>query len=189
MLYKKETRVMGIDDAHFEKFGKQKECLVIGTIYRGGSFMDGVLSTKVSVDGNDATQNISQMILSYKGRRQLQAVFLNGIAVGGFNVVDIFALTNLIKLPIIIIVRKNPDIQKVVGALIKLKKYKEVEIIKKLGAPHKLEKIYMQCVGMTITDAKMLITLTTTHSYIPEPIRIAHLIGQGIILGQSRGNA
>ncbi len=189
MMLKRETRVLGIDDAHFEKFDKQKECLVVGAIFRGGSFMDGVLSTKITVDGDDATQKISEMILTYKGRRQLHAVFLNGIAVGGFNVIDIHVLHKVTKIPIIVIVRRNPDLKRVIAALTKLHKSKEAKIIEKIGAPHKINNVYMQYAGTTRETAERLIALTTTHSHIPEPLRIAHLIGQGIILGQSKGRA
>ena len=45
---KKEIRVLGIDDAPFEF--DQKEVLVIGTFFRGGQSLDGVLSTYVQKD-------------------------------------------------------------------------------------------------------------------------------------------
>ena len=43
-MVKKEIRVIGIDDSPFKKFSRQK-ILVIGTIFRGGNWLDGVLST------------------------------------------------------------------------------------------------------------------------------------------------
>ena len=45
-MIKKEIRVLGIDDAPFNKF-KDKQVLVIAAFYRGGHFLDGVLSTKI----------------------------------------------------------------------------------------------------------------------------------------------
>ena len=60
-MLKKEIRVIGIDDAPFEKFGKGK-VLVVGAVFRGGSWLDGILSTKVNIDGNNATKNITEMI-------------------------------------------------------------------------------------------------------------------------------
>ena len=189
MAFKKETRVLGIDDAHFERHGKLRECLVVGVIYRGGSFMDGVLSTTIDVDGDNATQNIAAMINGYAGKRQLHAVFLNGIAVGGFNVVDIHELHEKIKLPVIAIVRRKPDLDAVLAALTKLKKTKEIGMLERIGEPLRVGNIYMQCAGIAQRDAIELIALTATRSNIPEPIRIAHLIGQGIVLGKSKGRA
>ena len=54
-------RVIGIDDAPFNKF-KSGKVLVVGTVFRGGLFLDGVLSTKVSIDGNNSTKKIIEMI-------------------------------------------------------------------------------------------------------------------------------
>ena len=57
---KKEIRVIGIDDAPFNK-EKDREVLVIGTFFRGGSFMDGLVSCKVALDGSDSTDKIIKM--------------------------------------------------------------------------------------------------------------------------------
>ena len=45
---KKEIRVIGIDDSPFNKFVKGKQTLVIATIFRGGSWLDGILSRGVN---------------------------------------------------------------------------------------------------------------------------------------------
>ena len=49
---KKEIRVIGIDDAP-HKFKGKGNVILIGTVFRGGSSLDGVLSTKASIDGNN----------------------------------------------------------------------------------------------------------------------------------------
>ena len=54
-MFKKEIRVIGIDDAPFRKFSKGK-VFVIGTVFRGGTLLDGILSTKVNVDGSNSTK-------------------------------------------------------------------------------------------------------------------------------------
>ena len=79
-MLKKEIRVIGIDDSPFNKFKKGK-VLVVGTVFRGGLFLDGVLSTKVNIDGNDSTKKITEMINKCKFKPQLQCIFLDGIAV------------------------------------------------------------------------------------------------------------
>ncbi len=48
-----------------------------------------VLKNQVSVDGDDATFICKQMIENTRHRKQLKAMLLDGIALGGFNVVDI----------------------------------------------------------------------------------------------------
>jgi endonuclease V-like protein UPF0215 family len=54
------------------------------------------------------------------------------------------------------------------------------------GIPHRL---WIQRVGLTIDLARRVITSTTLHGHVPEPLRIAHLIAGGIAEGRSRGRA
>jgi len=123
-MIKKEMRVIGIDDAPFDKFKKGK-VLVVGAVFRGGSFLDGILSTKVDVDGNDATKKIVDMINNSKFKLQLQCIFLDGIAVGGFNVIDVKELNKKTKIPVIIIIRRKPNIENIKKTLIRINKIHE----------------------------------------------------------------
>ena len=84
MRMKPEIRVLGLDDAPFER--DDEEVLVVGTIFRGSNFMDGLLSTEVAVDGDDATGKIIKMVNSSRHKPQLKVIMTDGIAFGGFNV-------------------------------------------------------------------------------------------------------
>ncbi|MFH7882614.1 MAG: DUF99 family protein, partial [Candidatus Aenigmatarchaeota archaeon] len=53
-MIKSEIRVLGFDDSAFEK-NSESLVPVIGVVFRGGKFLDGVLKTEVKVDGLDAT--------------------------------------------------------------------------------------------------------------------------------------
>jgi len=187
-MLKKEIRVIGIDDAPFNKFKKGK-VLVVGTIFRGGSFLDGIVSTKIDVDGNDSTKNIIKMINKCKFKPQLQCIFLDGIAVGGFNVIDVKELNKKTKLPVIVIIRKKPNIEKIKKTLIKINKKSKIRLIEKAGSVIPVNKIFIQITGLSIEKARDILKITCTRSLIPEPIRIAHLIASGITLGESRGKA
>lgn len=187
-MLKREIRVIGIDDAPFEKV-KGKEVLVIGALYRGGHFIDGVLSTKAKVDGTDSTDKIAEMINKSKFKQQIRAIFLNGIAVGGFNVIDIEELHSKTKIPVIVVIRDFPDFKKIYSALDNLKMKQQKKIIESLPEPTKVGKIYIQYTGLTLDKAKDMLRITCTHSFIPEPIRVAHLIGAGIVKGESKGRA
>ena len=61
-LVKPEIRVLGIDDGQFVPHSKS-QVLIVGVVFRGGYWLDGVMSTQMTNDGLDATQNISKMIL------------------------------------------------------------------------------------------------------------------------------
>jgi len=183
------VRVLGIDDGPHDKFSqKGKQTIVVGVVTRGNDMVDGVLSTKVIIDGNNATSRISSMINSSKHfKSQLKAVFLDGIAFGGFNVVDIQALSEEITLPVITIMRTYPRFEKIKKALININKKNKIKFIEKAGQPIKLGKIWFQCSGCNEKTAKEIITISTKNSYIPECLRLAHIIATGVVRGESSG--
>ncbi len=185
---KKEIRVLGIDDSPFDKF-KDEKVLVVGTFFRGGLVLDGVLSTHVEVDGFDSTDKLVEMINSSKFKSQLQCVLLDGIALGGFNVVNVERLHQEIGVPVVVVVRRKPDIQTIEVTLEKIGHSEKIPLIRKAGEPVAVGSIFIQQVGLDLDAAAEVIRLTTTNGMIPEPIRQAHLIASGVVDGESRGRA
>ena len=187
-MFKKEIRVIGIDDSPFNKF-KDSKVLVVGVVMRGGLFVDGILSAKVAVDGSDSTKKIIEMINKCKFKPQLQCIFLDGIAVAGFNVIDVQELSKKTNLPVIIIIRKRPDIENIKKTLIKIKKQQKIKLIEKAGNIFQVDDIFVQLTGIDLEHAEKILKVVCTRSLIPEPIRLAHLIAQGVVFGESRGRA
>ena len=187
-MLKKEIRVIGIDDSPFDKFKKGK-VLVVGTVFRGGLYLDGILSTKVIIDGNDATTKIIEMINKCKFKPQLQCIFLDGIAVGGFNVIDIKDISRKNNIPVIVIIRRKPNIEKIKSTLIRIKKQDKIELIEKAGSVVQVGEIFIQFTGLSIERAKEMLKIVCTRSLIPEPIRQLHLLASGITSGESSGKA
>lgn len=185
---KQEIRVLGIDDSPFQKGSKEKS-LVIGSVFRGGDWMEGIMSCEVDIDGDDATAQIAKMINRSRFKKQLQCIFLDGIAVAGFNVIDIKELYKKTKLPVVVVMRKPPNMTSIRKALTIINKQDKLSLILKAGAIKKVNKLYVQHVGITLVDLKQLLTLTCTRSHIPEPIRVSHIITAGIKKGESKGNA
>ena len=192
MQIKKQIRVLGIDDASFDKF-KDKNVLVVGVVFRGGDFLDGILSTNIKIDGKDSTNKLIKMINSSRHKGQLQYIMLNGIALGGFNVIDINKLYKKTKFPVVVVIRNYPDLLKINKALTKLKKEDAILLLKKAGKIYKAKvknkNIFIQISGLSLEKAKQIIKLTASRALIPEPIRVAHLIATGIKNGESRGRA
>ena len=188
---KKELRILGIDDSPFNKF-KDKSVLVVGTVFRGGNYLDGLLSCHVKIDGNDSTKKLSQL----KHLGQLQCVMIDGIALAGFNVIDIHKLNKTTKLPVIVVIRRMPNFKNIENALKKASKKtaaKKLTLMREAGSVYKVKiknkNIYFQTAGFSEKKAADIIKISATHAIIPEPIRIAHIIASGIILGESRGRA
>ncbi len=185
---KREIRVIGIDDSPFDK-RKKIPVLVVGTVFRGGCWIDGVVSTQVEQDGDDATEKIADMIMESKFSSQIRVILLNGITVAGFNIVDINELARRTKKAVIVVVRDMPDIESVFTALRKMKQEYKIEIIKQFPSLQKIDHIHIQHIGYTLEQAKELLKIVCTRAYVPEPLRVAHLIAAGIVKGESRGRA
>lgn len=192
---KSEIRVIGIDDGPFEPHKKGK-VLLVGAVFRGGHWLDGVLSTYAEVDGNDATERVIEMVNRSRHKGQLRVVMTGGMTFGGFNVIDIEEIFNKTGLPVIAISRKRPDIVKIKKALKHLPDWREkLSILRKAGKIYPVRtrqretKIFMQVAGIRRSDAEKIVKITSTRSLIPEPLRVAHLIATGVIKGESTRGA
>ena len=62
-------------------------------------------------------------------------------------------------------------------------------IIKVSWRKTKGKNLFMQVAGVSPTAAAKIVRISATHSLIPEPIRIAHIIASGIKNGESHGRA
>lgn len=191
-MFKPEIRILGFDDSSFIR--SDKSVPVIGVIYRGGNFLDGIVKTDVAVDGMDATVNLAKLINSTRHKQQLKVLMLDGITLGGFNLIDIKQLNKKTNLPVIVVNRKHPNLKDVQKALRNFKDYKERwKVVVRAGKIRNCslknsKKVYYQAVGLANEDAEDVIRLSCTHSDIPEALRVAHLVATGI-RGESRGRA
>ena len=123
-MIKSEIRVLGVDDGKFVPH-TAGEAIVVGVVFRGGCWLDGVMHTRIAIDGFDATEQIASMINSSSHCKQLRLIMLNGITFAGFNVVDIKRLNLATKLPVIALTRDKPDLDGIRKALNNLPKSEE----------------------------------------------------------------
>jgi endonuclease V-like protein UPF0215 family len=185
-VIKPEIRVLGVDDGVFTPH-VESIVPVVGVVFRGGYWLDGVMHTEILVDGFDATERISNMITSSPHYEQLRVIMLNGITFAGFNVVDIKALNAMTGLPVIAVTREKPDLPLIRKALEHLPRSEErwkavlnAGEISEVSTRKEDEKIYLHAAGVSLVDAEKIVRLTSTRSNIPEALRVAHLIASGI---------
>jgi len=183
---KPEIRVLGVDDGVF--IPRSKGIVdVVGIVFRGGYWLDGVMRTEIEVDGLDATEKIASMIIESSHYKQLRIIMLSGITFAGFNVVDIKELYSKTALPVIALTRDLPKMDEIKQALenlpVKEKRWKAIlnageifEVQTREGE----EPIYMQIAGIEREDAEKIVKITSTRSNIPEPLRVAHIIASGL---------
>ncbi|MCW4000410.1 MAG: DUF99 family protein [Candidatus Bathyarchaeota archaeon] len=181
---KPEIRVLGVDDGKFTPH-TEGQVLVVGVVFRGGCSIEGVMHTKIALDGLDATEKIAEMIKASPHRRQLRLVMLSGVTFAGFNVVDIQKLHADVGLPVVAVTQNKPDLDDIHRALSHLPNSEERwRIIQAAGEVHAVRnrgaKLYVGLAGLTLTDAQVLLELTSKRGGYPEPLRVAHLIASGI---------
>lgn len=189
---KREIRILGVDDSPFPVHTTQP-VMVIGTVFRAGEWLDGVLRTYIQGDGRDATTKIINMVNSTRHKDQLGVIMLDGVTFGGFNVINIRKIFQATEIPVIVIMRKYPNFEKIQRALKRFDDWEERwNDILDAGEIYEIENqenIYIQINGINLKNAEEIIKLSTTRSAIPEPVRVAHLIAAGVVTGESKGNA
>jgi endonuclease V-like protein UPF0215 family len=185
-VIKPEIRVLGVDDGVFIPHA-ESPVPVVGVVFRGGYWLDGVMHTEIFVDGFDATEKISNMVTSSRHYKQSRVIMLNGITFAGFNMVDIQALNAATGLPVIAVTREKPDLPLIHKALKHLPRSGErwkailnAGEISEVSTRREDEKIYLHAAGISMLDAEKIVRLTSTRSNIPEALRVAHLIASGI---------
>src|SRR5262244_3799689 len=93
------TNVVGFDDGPFDRARPGARVLLVGAVC-ARTRLDGVISGKVRKDGTDATARVAELVRGSQFDGHVRAVLLNGIAFGGFNVVDIHALAETLDRPV-----------------------------------------------------------------------------------------
>jgi endonuclease V-like protein UPF0215 family len=199
------VNVIGFDDGPVIE--PRADVILVGAVC-ARTRLDGVVSGRVRRDGSNATSRMIELVRASQFRTSVRAVLLQGIAVAGFNVVDVHALSGALGVPVLVVVRKPPDLASVRRALFArvpgaARKWALIERAgtgEPLGVSHRAarraaasglrdgaQRIWIQRVGLSVEEARELVAATTLHGHIPEPLRLAHLIAGGITTGASRG--
>jgi endonuclease V-like protein UPF0215 family len=183
------SNTIGIDDAPFER-AHRGDVGIVGAVFTR-TRLDGMVRSKVRRDGRNAAQQIGSMIEDSPFARHIQAVLVQGIALAGFNVVDIHSLSARLERPVLVVARKHPDMnairraltQRVPGGRTKL------ALIERAGPMESVEGVWVQRAGLSIGQAGQCIRDLATHGHLPEPLRVAHLLAGGLATGTSHGRA
>ncbi len=181
-MVKQFIRALGIDDTPFQ-LREDQYTNIVGVVYRGNLILEDVLTTIIEVDGLDSTSKIVEMVEGSKLSSQLRVIFLSGVTFGGFNTVNIKELYQLLKIPVIVILEKKPDYERIKAGACRTKNYEKIiTYIKEAGDITPVQtvkgRIYIQISGLNLSEALNLISLFQASSKIPEPLRVAQLIAK-----------
>lgn len=189
---KPEIRILGIDDCPFNPHRRGK-VMLLGVVFRGGLCLDGVMRTEVEVDGRDSADKIVAMVRSSPHYKQLRVIMIDSITVAGFNIVDLQKLRQETRLPVIAITREKPNDEDVKAALKNLPDWEDRwRMIEEAGDLTEIRvrrtKLYAHIVGISFEDAAEIVRVSSTRANFPEPLRVAHLLAQGLCIGPTNNN-
>lgn len=178
---KRGIRILGVDDSPFDK-KKTKRVLIVGVVWRD-KLVEGVLSTRVKKDGSDSTEQLIKVIEHSRFKEGLRAILINSLTLAGFNIIDIKTLSEKLRVPVITVVRRKPDLAKVRKALSHLQNGDEKwALIQKAGGHASIKGFHVQFAGASRETVEEILSISGI-----EPVRLAHIIGSGIVRGESSG--
>jgi endonuclease V-like protein UPF0215 family len=183
------SNVVGFDDGPFDRGRRAASVLLVGAVC-ARTRLDGVLSGRVRHDGWNAAARMAELVRRSPFDGHVRAVLLGGIAVAGFNVVDIHALAEALERPVLVVARRPPRLDKIRSALGHLPGgERRWALIERAGPMERVGEVMVQRAGLSVAEARQLLAATTLHGKLPEPLRLAHLIAGGLTTGVSRGRA
>jgi uncharacterized protein len=185
-----ETRrphILGVDDAPFDK-AQERPVAIIGVVMEGPDRIESIALGEFPVDGEGATDYLVGWIGGLRARPTLQAVILGGITVAGLGIVDVTALAERLALPVLVVTRRDPARSELAAALRAAGLAGRLPLLDRSPQAFGLgDGLYLAHAGASRVDAERLVRGSLAKSRLPEPLRVAHLVGQAIVLGETRG--
>lgn len=177
---------VGFDDATFKLKTNVKTTRLIGVTCQGTRLVN-VRSREIQIDGNDATNKLIELVKMTE--KHVQYILTDTITFGGFNIVDIQKIYEETGKPLIAVTEREVDLDSVINALKKkypLNYQEKLRYITNAGNLYETDvrtaggnsKVYYHVIGIEIEEAELLLKKICVDSKMPEPVRMAHLIGK-----------
>ncbi len=185
---KRQIRVIGFDDAPFIRH--TSEPVAVAGVVCAVTRFEGMLWGQITADGFDSTDKLIEMLLPSKFYPQLHLVLIDGIGMGGLNLLDLPRLSESLQLPCVAIMRKYPKLTKMHDAIALLPDAEQrLQLLAKAGEIYHYHPFYFQVAGMSAELTAQILTRLTDTGNVPEALRLAHLITSAVITGESGNRA
>jgi len=179
--------VLGIDDSPFEK-GQGRPVSIVGVMMEGGGLVESVAVGEFPVDGEGATQFLVDWVTGLRSYASLQGIVLGGITIAGLGVVDIEELAQRTERPVLVVTRRRPTNAQLVAALRSAGFEDRIAIVERSPRASRVSLgLYVAHAGTDSASAARMVRATVGKAQLPEPLRVAHLVGRAIVIGESRG--
>lgn len=177
---------IGIDDGYFTQEFKELrlKTLLVGVLCVGKN-PQNIKMTTVVVDGSDGTSKALEIIEELRRglAPNINAVFLDGVTVAGFNFIDPEEVNVKTGVPVVILFKTKLKLEKVRAALMKhfsdwRDRYEVIE--RNYGRAKEVvtrkKNLRISSYGLELSEASKLISSLQHVSAVPEPLRLADLI-------------
>ena len=183
------ANVFGVDDGPFAR-RHRGDVALCGVAY-ARERLTGVVYGKLRKDGANATEAIARLVGASRVAEHARCVRLGGVTFGGFNVVDAPALADALSRPVLVVMRRRPNLREmhraladdVPGGTAKRRRLERAGPIERCGA------VYVQRHGLSFARAEATLALHTRDGHLPESLRVAHLLAAAHVRGHSHGRA
>ena len=182
-LSKTHLRVVAVDDGAFSR--RQRSAPIAAVVWSSPDRVEGVAVGRVEVDGTDATTRVAELVRTLPAWDGVRAVLLDGIAVGGFNVIDLRALARRLGRPVIAVTRRRPDLPAMRSALFRYfpdarRRWAVLTRVPLEEVPTRAQPIFAAAAGCESADARALVRRAAVVGVWPEPLRLAHLVARAV---------
>lgn len=173
---KSGARVLGVDDAPFQR-GRDRWTYLVGLLFRG-PVLERAVKRRVAVDGDDATRAVIDMVDGLSG--EVKLIMSHGTVTAGFNVLDLWEIYGATSVPIISVVDRMPDMERVRRALEHRGLEERMEVLSRnpnyVRVRTRMGEVYACWVGIGEREVVAILNRTCVESRLPEPVRIAHIV-------------
>jgi uncharacterized protein len=179
-LTKSHPRVVGVDDGSFGR--TDTFAPIAAVVVSAPEYVDAIARSRVRVDGDDGTDRVIALVRATGAVDGIRAVLLDGVVVGGFNVLDLDRIHAALGVPVVAVTRRPPDFERIRAALRTWfgrdapRRWALLRAHRLFRVPTGAHPILASAVGCTARDAVALLGRTTVRGYWPEPLRLAHLV-------------
>ena len=114
-------------------------------------------------------------------------MLLDGISFGGFNVVDLPTLAARLGRPCVAVMRRLPDLAAIPSGPFAAFRARPGGSGRfgRAGPVHSRPPFHFQVAGGEPDEVARALVRLTDRGHVPEPLRLAHLVGAAVRLGES----
>lgn len=163
---KAETRVIGIDDGTT----RLRRRIVVGVVFRGGLWLDGVISCIVDIFAPSLGRKLATMVTGSKFYKELRFAMLHGAMLSSMKATGLLEFNSATRLPTVAILNRR-QAQMADQALEKTKNAVHFRLWDDVSA---------LCIGLRKEKAVEMLRITSLGGVMPEPVRVAGLIASAV---------